>query len=893
MELEFGPWLKKRRRILDLTQGDLAQRAFCSVNTIRKIESGDLMPSKALAQEIARALDIPPTLHNVFIQFARTRDATAPADAFRTERSPQGEERTAQEGERTAQEGEQTAQEGEQTAQEGERNGVRSLHEAAPALKFYAPAPITAALGREHDVSVIARTLRLPTTRLVTLTGPPGAGKTRLSLEVANELQSELEHGAAFVELAPLAHAALVEGAIAQALEVREAEQTLLRDTLRAFLRDKQLLLVLDNFEHLLDAAPLVNELLSAAPRLKILTTSRELLRVYGEREISLAPLIAPPLTPLPPLEELENYPAVQLFVERVQAVKPEFELNADNARAVARICVLLDGLPLALEMAAPRLKWETPAQLERHLAVQLGTLSARPRDVEARQRTLRGAFDWSYDLLDEQERRVLRALGVFRGSFTDAAAEAVIGANVFGALQSLVEKSLLTHTRAPDATRFELLEVIRQYALEQLTAAGELAHAQAQHAAHYRDRAQRIHTTREFGAQGKWEFFEMRDADNYRLALEWFAAHAADDALAFAFDLTGFWIDRGLTQEGRAWVTKLLPADPASEGYVNGAVALAALARAQGDFDGAVDFATRVLNRTPPADLAARARSVQILGYVALMRGEFARAQELLLTARDAFQALGWRAYQARTLNNLGLIAKDRGEFQAAEKYHRDALALRRELGLQAEIAQSLFNLAIVDFWRGEYARAIEVGREACEILYAEEDALGAGYVLETIGMALFKLKRFDEAIEALETSLGAFRRADDKRGLALILHALGDVALAQENLQTAAAYYRETLQLCAQMGERRRAAFALEGYAAVVFKQGAAARAGQLLGAANALRQEIGAPLYASERAAYDALLKDVQASLRADEFEQAWRAGQALTMTQVLAYALTNQT
>ncbi len=855
MELEFGQWLKRRRRILDLTQDDLARRATCSVNTIRKIESGDLIPSQDLAREIARALALAPEFHDEFVRFARTARTTHPENAFSHSEAPP------------------------------------PLPPPLPTPKFHAPAPITAALGRDHDVAVISRALQLPATRLVTLTGPPGTGKTRLSIEVANQVQDELEHGALFVPLAPLAHAALVEGAIAQALEVREVSQASVRGTLRAFLRDKQLLLVLDNFEHVLDAAPLVNELLGAAPRLKILATSRELLRVYGEREIPLAPLAIPPLTPIPPPEELENYPAVQLFVERAQAVKPDLQVTAGNAEAIARICILLDGLPLALEMAAPRLKWETPAQLLGHLAQQLGTLTARPRDVESRQRTLRAALDWSYDLLEESERRVLRALGVFRGSFSPEAAEAVCGKNVLVPLQTLVEKSLLTCERAPDATRFELLEVIRQYALEQLTTAGELADAQARHAAYYRERARAINYTREFGAQGKWEFFDGRDADNYRLALEWYAERAAAEALALACDLSSLWVDKGLMQEGRAWVAKLLPADTALEGYVNGSLALAGIARAQGDFDAAEEYATRVLTlAAAQTELPARARSLQILGYVAVMRGEFARAQELLLTARAAYETLGWRGHEARTLNNLGLIAKDRGEFEAAEDYHNAALALRRALGLEADVAQSLFNLAIVSYWRGDYARAIEVGQEACEILYAETDALGASYVLETIGMAQFKLKRYAEALHSLETSLEAFRRADDKRGLALILHALGDVSLAQEKLSDAADYYRETLRLCAQTGERRRAAFVLEGYAAVVAKEGDAIRAATLLGAAEALRQAIGAPLYASERAAYDELLERVRAPLTRAAFDDAWRAGQALSMTEAIAVALT---
>lgn len=854
MNLSFGAWLKKRRRLLDLTQEDLAARAFCSVNSIRKIESGDLVPSKALALEIARALNVPERAHAEFIRLARTPDAVVPENAFGETPAP-----------------------------------VSTAATAETAIRFHPPAPLTAALGREHDTSVVARALRLPATRLVTLTGPPGTGKTRLSLEVADELKQEFENGAAFVALAPISHASLVEDAIAQALNVRESPHTALASTLRAFLRDKQLLLVLDNFEHVMDAASVVTGLLRLAPRLKILVTSRELLHVYGEREIALAPLGVPPLVPLPELSALENFPAVQLFVERAQAVKPDFALTKENAETIARLVFGLDGLPLAIEMAAPRVKWQSPQQLLAQLSKRLELLAGRPRDLDARQRTLRGALDWSYDLLEENERRVFGHAGVFRGGFTAQAADAVLGESVEAILQTLVEKSLVKRDRvSDDPARYDLLDTIREYALEQLARAGQTEIALTRHAAFFRDLARRIAAARAHGTRGAWQRFETGDGENFRLALDWYAEQDREEAIAFASDLYDFWSDRGLAREGRERLTALLRAQD-SPAQRSGLVTLAALAIDQGDFDEGQTYAERVRSLSASEKISPPlARSLQLLGYIALMRGEFARAEELLLESRAQFQALDLPSYEARALNNLGLIAKDRGDFLRAEEYHLAALALRRALGLQSDIAQSLFNLAIVAYWRGDYARAIELGNEAYELYVADAGVFAGSYVLETIGMAHFKRGEFERATRALETSLTALRHADDKRGLALILHALGDVALEQEQFARAQQYYREALQLALQTGEKRRAAFCLEGFAATFNRVEEASRAAMLFGAADALRQEIGIPVYASEREVYDAELARVRANLSASDFENAWRAGRATQWEHAIALA-----
>ncbi len=842
MKLEFGSWLKRRRRLLDLTQEDLAQRAHCSVNTVRKIESGDLTPSRQLALSMARALDLDPAHDQAFVQLVRTPGATAREDAFS---NPPNVE----------------------------------LPPAAPLppARFRAPFPLTSAIGREHDTSVIMRVLRLPTGRLVTLTGPPGTGKTRLALEVANALDAEFEHGVAFVALAPLTHAEFVESTIAEQLDVREAADMPLSTALRAFLRDKQLLLVLDNFEHLPDAAPLVPDLLRAAPKLKVLVTSREPLRVYGEREIPVSPLELPPLSPLPPWGELERFSATQLFVERAQQVKPDFELNAANAETIAQLTVGLDGLPLAIEMAAARVKWDSPQALLGQWKRRLSLLKSSTRDSDPRQRTLRGAIDWSYDRLQTPEQQALRELGVFRGSFSLEAAQAVLDDAPADVLERLVEKSLVKYeTGTEEGTRYALLEMIREYALERLEAEGDAGGTRERHARYFRAQASKLGTRHwtDLAALGE---FSVRDTDNYRAAIEWYTVNHPTEGLGLVIDICDFWTDSYLVREARDRLAELVPLCQDSAIYARGLNTAAGLALMQGDHEECVALAgqaRRVAEERGQRDELGL--SLQMIGRVAIYHAEYARAEELLLAAREHFAAMGMGEYEAYVLNNLGIIAKDRGDLALAGTYHEEALAMRRRLELKDWIPQSLLNLSIVAYWEGNYERAIELGNEALAGYRAKGDGLGDSYVLENIGMSQFKLGRYDEARETLRNGLVYVRRIGDKRGMALLLNALGEVERAQGDLEQAKSSYRETLELCLQTGEKRRAVLCMESYAGCLADLGKMQRAAQMLGAADAMRREIGVTVYAAERADYDKLLERVRADLGRDEFEPAWIEG-----------------
>lgn len=525
------------------------------------------------------------------------------------------------------------------------------------------------------------------------------------------------------------------------------------------------------------------------------------------------------------------------------------------------------------------------------HLAEQLETFATKSRNVDTRQRTLRGAMDWSYVLLEKDEQRVFRQLGAFRGGFAGESVNALSVAPADEILHALVEKSLVKRERTDDDTvRYDLLEMIREYALEQLERANELEAARAGHAAYFAAHIHSIAYAREYGAPGAWQKFDAQGAENYRLAMDWLVEHDVPAAVDLAYDLVDFWVIRGVAREGIEQLTRLVVRVPESPAYITGLVALAELAIQLGDFDVAQAHAEKILSLSTHAQVSeARAKSLRRIGYLVLMRGDFGRAEELLAEARAQFQFIELRAHEARVLNNLGLIAKDRGELERAQEYHQAALALRRELGLHHEIAQSLFNLAIVAYWRGDYAGAIQLGNEAYELYVADAEDYGASYALETIGMAHFKLGALSEATHALETSLKLLRRAEDKRGLALTLQALGDVALASHQPQTALAHFGEALRYCLQTGEKRRAAFCLEGFAFTLDALGAAQRAATLLATANALRRANDISLYEAERAQYEAQLERVRASLSAQQFDDAWQRGAKLDFVQAISFAL----
>jgi predicted ATPase/DNA-binding XRE family transcriptional regulator len=779
--LAFGHLVKRLRLAGDLTQEELAERAHVSPRLISDLERGTShRPRRDTVDLLADGFRLRGAERERFVALARCRPLAA-----------DGESGTAGEPRRTL------------------------------------PHPPTPIVGRLKETAAATGLLLDPDLRLLTLTGLGGVGKTRLALEVAHRMADVLRDGAVFVDLAPVRDPTLLLSAIAQALAVAPSPETPLRQQVIDSLHDKHLLLVLDNFEQLVEAAVVVADLLAACPKLKVLATSREPLHLRAEREYPVGPLATPDLHALPQLNDLARVPAVDLLVRRAEAVDHEFALTDANARAVAEIAIRLDGLPLAIELAATRLRVLTPAALLDRLERRLPLLTGGARDLPARQQAIRVTLDWSHDLLSQPEQILFRRLSVFAGGLTVEAAEHVAAPLISGQpvpgpspiqtldlLAGLVEKSLLRAVaNGGDERRFGMLETIREYGLERLEAAGEEREVRRRHQVWCLELAERAEPQLIGSEQNRWFARLGTEHDNLRAAMRWTIAEGdVEGAMRFGGALYRFWATLGHYDEGRSWLDQALALD--------------------GD-----------------ARTVHRGNALIGLGVMAYFQGKYGLATAAWDEALAMFRELRHTAGVAYCYGNLGLVADAEGDYTRATASYETALALFRQLNDRTYISFMLHNLGLIAYFQ----------------------------------------EAFDRADSLLGEALAVARELGIENSVVMALGNLALVALARGNVDRAASLQREALTRGRHLSNRPWLARGIEHFALIAAATGEAARAARLFGAAGAVRERFGAAIALHDQEMNERYMAMARRTIGDDAFAAAWATGAAMTLDEAVTYAL----
>jgi predicted ATPase/transcriptional regulator with XRE-family HTH domain len=805
------------------------------------------------------------------------------------------------------------------------------------------PIPLTPLVGRDRDVAAVSERLDRAGERLVTIVGPGGVGKTRLALEVATRRASHLAGGAVFVDLAPVADPTLVVPHIARALGVRADYEPLLRAELAAWPRTPTLIL-LDNVEHLLAAAPAIAGLLAACPMLTILATGRAPLRVRAEHTYIVEPLALPSLRQLPDVAALAQYPAVALLAQRAALVRPGFAITAANAAAVAEICVRLDGLPLALELAAAQFAVLSPRALLDRLGRRLVGETDALRDLPARQRTLRATIAWSHDLLSAPGRRLFRRLAAFgAGGWTLEAAEQVciapgeVDVAVQEFLTELVEQNLLWRREQADGElRFGMLETIRDYALEQLTTGDEEVMVRRAHAATYLDLAERAAPALIGPDAAVWLARLEREQDNLRAALQWARqAGRLQIGLRLAAALWRFWMYRGSAREGRLWLDELLARAeaPGAETIPDAllAVVLAGTSRLAtdlGDYGAAGALLERciALRRANEATTAApapvilrqehgdqhatAARSAETaalyvhqapgaaaqhafdlgnLGLIAHFQGDLGRSAARHEESLRLFDQLGHARGLALMSGRRALVANEQGDYVRAEAFATRGRAHAEAQGYQRELALALVALGWTARDRGQAGQARALLERGIQVSAELRDSVVGGLGCTFLALALQDSGDAVGAAAQGDAALDRFGKIGHLWGLILARSTRGSIALAQGDLVRAAAMLGAGLTLARHVGTTTAVSSCLEGLAGVAAGRDRLERAACLLGAAAALRTSRGAPLAPVDRATQDRRVGAVRQVLGDSAFAAAWEQGQALPVEQAVALTL----
>lgn len=765
------------------------------------------------------------------------------------------------------------------------------------------PVPLSTLIGRERERATVCALLRCSEIRLVTLTGTGGVGKTRLALRIAEEIRDDFADGVCFVPLAPTSASEQVIPTIAQALGLWEVGDRPLIEQLQAYLSGQHLLLLLDNFEQVIEAAPQLTDLLTSCPHLTILVTSRAALHLSGEYEFTVPLLAVPDLSQLPASEDLSQVAVVTLFLHRAQSIQPDFALTEANARTIAEICVHLDGLPLAIELAAARIKLLPPQALLSRLSHRLDLLTGGARDLPARQQTLRNTLQWSYDLLSTEEQRLFRQLSVFVGGYTLEAVSTVYQAgathpsDVLERIASLVDKNLVQQTElGGEEPRFMMLETIREYGLECLREQGELGVMRQAHAAYYVALVEKANKHLFSAEAGTWLDLLEREYENIRATLLWAlefeeeqAGRDIETAARLVRVLWRFWSVRGRFIEGRTLLERVLVASESSEATIrqNALYGAGGLLWLQSDYARLEKLIKEALTLSQLlGDQYGIAGCLTILAAIAVQAHDYTRARSLAEEALAMFKAIGASYFVGHTLLVLGRLASTLGEYSRAEQLLEESLALYRTYGYQGEIAWPLIYLARNTIRRRDYTRARALLEEARSLFREIGHTWGLAQALSFLGQVAHAQGDVVNAKAYLTESLRLNREVGNQQSVARSLLLLASSAALEGNLTEAHALYEQSLAIATLLEQKALIASCLEGLAVVASLQGQPISAVRLWSAAEVMRPDGMASLPPLMREMAEQERTAVRTRLGEEAFALALTEGRMMSSAQILS-------
>jgi len=851
-----GKVLRNYRLRAGLTQEDLAEAAGISARSVSDIERGKQNPSPRTTRRLADAMSLSPDQRDRFV---------------------------------------------EELVSAGNRGQGEPSHLPASRLSRGhkgLPASPTRMIGRERDLATIQDLVRDPDIRMVTLTGAAGCGKTRLALQVGENLVDDFSDGVFFVSLSSVADPILVSSAIAEALAIKEEPGRDLLETVNERIKEKHALLVIDNYEHLLGAAWVMARLLDECQYLRVLITSQVPLHISRENEYAVQPLSIPDLEHLPGLSLLAGCEAVSLFVERARAVNPDFVMTADNARAVAGICVRLDGLPLAIELAAARVKLFPPRALLRRLDNRLHLLTGGATDRPARHQTLRAALDWSFSLLNAGEQSLLARLSVFSGGCSVETVEAVCtpgGAlDIVEGMTSLVDKSLLRQ-EGKEEPRLRMLETIREYAGEKLVTSGEEVQIRDAHALFFLALAREAEGELAGPRQGEWLTRLDCELDNLREALRWLISRGrAVEELQLVVAVLLFWRIRGHWTEAQAWLeqglAKAEPIDPGLKANVLSALAMFLWMRDDRE-DGIAVLEEAVEMACVARDDQTRSQVLNRLGVLHADRREFELAYASFEESLQVARKLGMRELQGIVLNNLGALASNQEDLKRASQRYREALTIYTELEMTDSMCVTQINLGWLALREGTLEEA-EIW--FCQSLTAAQRLNDRGRMVAALdgrGRVALQSSRLDDAERCFAESLGLAQELNAKRSIASALVNLGDVSTRTGDIERARENLREGLRLALELAHVEDELEALEGMASLAYAEGRHERAVRLKAAEMAERERAQVASDALTAESGRALCERLRVSLGDRGFSDAWATGECMSLEEALTYALSS--